>query len=444
MTPRGGVATNPGGPGLHSEDEGESHILALTTMDSSTASDRRLIYRPFLERLNQSSVGTLGAQNLIVSPEHDPRDPDEPPIHAAFANAAELNRGSQMALVGGIGSGKTTELWLTMKLLKRHADAVNVFIDLAELTDLNELNPGALLIAAGLQLYLKVKKLQRTDSVTAAYQKLKALASGGTKWVEADGPEYEEYEPDDQPAMMPIHTPPLLKPRFPAIQRQVADVQALVAEVIPTLLEADAQITIIIDGLDRLIKPDRFREFVEQDLRAFRDFPISVIVAAPLSLWFDKTRFLQDYFDEMRHIPAAIADPGESTFLRDILIRRGAEEVMGGTEVDEIARSSGGVLRDVITLARASAQTAYREDKDRIGPDHVRSAVRRLGKRYLVGLGRSHRNRIRRLLENDEFSLDAPQSIELLINRQVLEHFIQGRDTFAVHPALVEVLEEPA
>jgi hypothetical protein len=350
-----------------------------------------------------------------------------------------------MALVGGIGSGKTTELWLTMNLLKRHADAVNVFVDLAELTDLNELNPGALLIAVGLQLYLKVKKVQRTDDAKAAYQKLKNLANGGTKWVEADGSEDDyEGEPDDDRPMMPIHTPPLLKPRFPAMHRQVTDIQAILSEIIASLIEAQAQITIIIDGLDRLIKPDRFREFAEQDLRALRDFPISVIVAAPLSLWFDKTRFLQDYFDEMRHIPAAIADPGESTFLRDILLRRGAEEVMDGAEVDEIARSSGGVLRDVITLARASAQTAYREDKDRIGPNHVQAAIRQLGKRYLVGLGRSHRNRLRRLIDNEEFSLDAPVNLELLINRQVLEHFSQGRDTFAVHPALIGVLEETA
>src|SRR5258708_6263395 len=102
--------------------------------------DRRQVYRPFLERLNPASLGVLEAENLIVPREHDPRDPDQPPIHVSFTNTAELNRGSQMALVGGIGSGKTTELRLTCKLLNRHEDSVNIFVDLAELTDLNELN----------------------------------------------------------------------------------------------------------------------------------------------------------------------------------------------------------------------------------------------------------------------------------------------------------------
>ena len=38
-----------------------------------------------------------------------------------------------MALVGGIGSGKTTELQLTLKLLNRHSDAINIYLDLAGL-----------------------------------------------------------------------------------------------------------------------------------------------------------------------------------------------------------------------------------------------------------------------------------------------------------------------
>src|ERR1017187_1059984 len=86
--------------------------------------DRRQLYRPFLERLNPIALSrTVIEQELIVPPKSDPRDPEQPPIHEAFASAAELNRGSQMALVGGIGSGKTTELLLTLNRLKRHKDA---------------------------------------------------------------------------------------------------------------------------------------------------------------------------------------------------------------------------------------------------------------------------------------------------------------------------------
>src|SRR5664279_4137093 len=153
----------------------------------ATVFDRRQIYRPFLELLNPSSPSAHDLEAIIVPPEHDPRDPDQPPIHMAFASTAELNRGAQMALVGGIGSGKTTELRLTHKVLKRHKDAVNIFIDLAELTDINQLNPGAIMIAIGTQMYNRLKKADKAkEDVKSAYVKLRVLAKGKTEWVPVD------------------------------------------------------------------------------------------------------------------------------------------------------------------------------------------------------------------------------------------------------------------
>lgn len=99
--------------------------------------------------------------------------------------------------------------------------------------------------------------------------------------------------------------------------------QDLVFQIAMPLEAAEAQTTVLIDGLDRLIRPERFREFAEQDLRALRESKISVIVAAPLLLWFDKGRFLQDYFDDVKHIPATIPDPEKSDFLKQYLSDEG-------------------------------------------------------------------------------------------------------------------------
>ncbi len=400
--------------------------------------DRRQIYRPFLERLNPASPSVIEAQNLIVPSEHDPRDPEQPPIHVAFANAAELRRGSQMALVGGIGSGKTTELQLTLRLLERHADAINIYVDLAELTDLNGLNPGAILIAIGRQLYRKLKKPDRQiPDVQLAYEGLQELANGKTNWV----PVYED-DYNDEPELVAVHVPGLLKPKFPAIKRDIVKVQSLVEEIAEPLLNSDAQITVLIDGLDRLIRPERFRDFAEQDLRALRATKISIIVATPLLLWFDNSRFLQDYFDDVKHIPAAISDPEKSDFLKQVLLRRGASELMGDQEIAEVSRFSGGVLRDLISLAAASAAAAYRDDMDHIGPQHTLSAIRQLGKRYLVGIGNTQQKMLQRLIDNNEFSIENPTAKQLLVNRQVLEHFSGRRDFFAVHPALAKMMTE--
>jgi energy-coupling factor transporter ATP-binding protein EcfA2 len=412
-------------------------------METNTATfDRRQAYRPFIERLNPAS-GKVDSNDLIVLPEHDPRDADQPPIHVAFTNTAELNRGSQLALVGGIGSGKTTQLRLTYNLLKRHSDAVNVLVDLAEITDLDALNPGAILVAIGLEVFKRLRKSDRqAGPAKTAHQKLLLLARGETKWV-------EPYEVDDSndgqydaPDLVPIQTPGLLKPRFPPVHRSVEEAHDLLSQIALPLLASDAQITVLMDGLDRLYTPESFRRFAEQDFRALRDLKISVIVAAPLLMWFDKGRFLQDYFDEVKHIPAAVSDPDKSDFLKRILLRRGALELMDETEISEIARFSGGVLRDLITLARTSAEAAYRDDDDHIRAAHVQLAIRQLGKRYLVGLGKTQRKRLQRLVENDEFSIDDPAARALLVNRQVLEYLTDGRELFGVHPALMKVMKE--
>jgi hypothetical protein len=419
-----------------------------TGLTSNTvAFDRRQIYRPLLERLNPiASLHDLIDRDLIVPRDHDPRDTGQPPIHVAFADSAELNRGTQMALVGGIGSGKTTELLLTQRVLSRHSDAVNIFVDLANYTDLNELNTGAILATVGMRLYSKLKKgTEKVPSeVTAAHTKLRELALGTTKWVPVH--EWEDYDQDYDGGIesVPVYVSGLMKLRFPALRREVKEVKELLLSIASPLLENDGQITLLIDGLDRLIRAERFREYAEQDLQALRGTKMTVIIVAPLLLWYDESRFLLDYFDQVKHIPAAAADPSDSAFLRHILERRGGLELMDHAELASVARYSGGVLRDLLTLARSAAEYAYRDDQDRIGRKHVRAAVKQLGNRYLVGLGKSHKARLRRLADNEEFPINDSTARELLVNRQVLEYFSRGRDFFAIHPALAKVLPKPA
>jgi hypothetical protein len=408
----------------------------------AVAFDRRQLYRPFLERLNPiaSSLNVL-AEGLIVAPDHDPRDTGEPPIHVAFANTAELTRGSQMALVGGIGSGKTTELLLTQKVLGRHADAVNIFVDMADYTDLSEVSPGAVLAVAGFEIYSHLTKSARgpTREATAAHTRLRALAIARTAWV--DPWERGDEMPDD---IVPVQVPGLMRLRFPPLRGKVKEAKDLLFSIASQLVETGSQITLLVDGLDRLIRPELFREFAEQDLQALRGTKISVIIVAPLLFLYDKSRFLQDYFDLVKHIPAAAADPKHSAFLRQILERRGAADLMDRAEITTIAKYSGGVLRDVLTLARSSAEYAYRDGEDRVSRRHVNAAIKQLGNRYLAGLGNTQKRLLRGLTEDGKFPIENSSALGLLVNRQVLEYFKGGLEFFAVHPALAKVLPQPA
>lgn len=427
----------------------KSHILSKKDMDEPKSSDvviadRRQVYRSFLERISPMAPGNSPSQrDLIVTPKFDPGDPAEPPIHDAFATAAELQPGIQIALVGGIGSGKTTELMLTQDRLKHYRDAVNLFIDAAEFTDLSETNPGAMLAAIGLRLFARRRRLpgQATEAMNAAHVKLRELALGKTEWYEGHRDDYGE---DGEGYGFRVDIPGLMKPRYPRLREKVSEVLALLASILAPFLEQGMQVTAIVDGLDRLIDPVRFREFAEQDLRAMRGQKLTIIVAAPLLLWFDKSRFLQDYFDLVKHIPAAAADPKESAFLFEILKRRGGGELMSIASMHEICRASGGVVRDLLSLAQSAAHYAYRDAQDRIKLKHVQAAISQMGNRYLSGLGTSQQRVLQRLRKDNRFSIDDPTSRELLVNRQVLEYSKNRRDYFKIHPALLAVLPEQA
>jgi hypothetical protein len=353
-----------------------------------------------------------------------------------------------MALVGGIGSGKTTELLLTQKVLSRHSDAVNIFVDMAEQADLSEISTGAIVATAGIQLYRHLSKetgnRKLPDAVRTAWLKLRELAYGKTNWVKQPPDPYDdEPNDDDLYEVVPVKVPGVMKRRLPALRRQVVEILEQLL-TIASALEADAQMTLLVDGLDRLIRPELFREFAEQDLQALRGTKISVVIVAPLLFLYDKSRFLQDYFDVVKHIPVAAADPRNSAFLRQILQRRGALELMDRTELTTIAKYSGGVLRDLLTLARSSAEYAYRDDEDRVSRRHVAAAINQLGNRYLVGLGYKQKRLLRGLIDDGKFPIENPVARELLVNRQVLEYFKGGVDYFAVHPALAKILPKTA
>jgi hypothetical protein len=401
--------------------------------------DRRQVYRPFLERLNSlAPISRVEGDNLIVVRSHDPLDFSEPPIHVAFARAAELTRGIQIALVGGIGSGKTTELQLTERQLSRHPDAVNILIDLADKTDLSGMNTGAILAAVGLELYRRARELSEPAAdVNVAHSRLREVAYGKTGWV-AESDLDRGY---DNERAVEVRWPGLMRPRFPAITRQVEEVLELLEKIVAPWIEKDGQITLLLDGLDRL-SAERFRQFAEQDLRALRGTGISVIIVAPLPLWYDKNRFIHEYFEVVKHIPPAANGAEDAKFLREILTRRGASELMEPAQVNSIVRYSGGVIRDLLTLVRSAASYAYGDDEDRVRRKHVATAVHQLGNRYLTGLGIRQRRLLQRLKSHEEFPVDDPLALELIANRQVLEHFQRGRESFTVHPAVAKCMPE--
>lgn len=424
-------------------------IDAETSIPAVSRQDR---FRAFMRRFNPTAPpGHCIAQDLVVEQSSSEI--------AKMAVRADLEPGSQQLVVGGIGSGKSTQLLLIMRRLSDQAKTIPLYIDITRETDVARLNPGAVLASVGLHLLKRCERdataAPKLDSVSGQIRK---FALGETKevWVtDYDYPPYgddyppsdDDYLPIDEDDREPGHyvaqkIPGKLRPvspAFPPLNRDLEEIAEPFRELLAAARDDGAIIVVILDGLDRLTSPGRFWDVVYQDFRLLRKLEISVIAAAPLSILFGVARPISEYVDSVYHLP--VFDPKVSRFPMQVLEKRNAAELMDAGTMEAVARGSGGVLRDLISLARSAATESYLAGGETISQLHVAKAVRELGDSYFLGLGKNHLGVLKQLKREGAFRVDDPASLELLFTRRVLEYH-EPQPRYEIHPALAQLMDE--
>jgi len=164
---------------------------------------------------------------------------------------------------------------------------------------------------------------------------------------------------------------------------------------------------------------------------------VGVMAAAPQSLLYGQGREVSEHFDRVHQIRALSPDAEAGGYLKSVLSHRGGTDLLGQDVVDLICEGSGGVLRDLITLARDAGEAAYIEGAEQILAPHARVAIQQMGESYLRGLGPEQIGILWRLKEEHSFDVAAGPNIELLVTGRVLEY---SATDFRVHPALGPLL----
>ena len=165
---------------------------------------------------------------------------------------------------------------------------------------------------------------------------------------------------------------------------------------------------------------------------------VGVLAAAPLSVLYGEGRSISAHFDKIHYIRALGADTASHEHLQSVLFHRGGLEILGEHEAELICSSSGGVLRDLITLARDAGEDAYIEGSEAITSKHVNTAIKQLGESYRRGLGPNQLEVLQRLDRERYFDVTSIPGIELLVTGRVLEY---SAFDFRVHPALKPLVE---
>ena len=110
-----------------------------------------------------------------------------------------------------------------------------------------------------------------------------------------------------------------------------------------------------------------------------------------------------------------------------------------------IAAYSGGVLRDLLGLARSAAQIAYMTGAEQILAPHVQTAAEQMGRKYMLGLTPAELETLQRLRTSGVFIQTSDEDLALLMTGRILEYPRLGQiPRFKVHPTIEPLLQQLA
>ena len=358
------------------------------------------------------------------------------------AGRLELQPASTHLVVGGIGSGKTTQLFVAAERLRQLPDMRAVYLDVSRKHDLQELRAGVLVALAGLAFGKLLTDDASPPVVNArAFFHTWALTGSGY-WDDGDDlPSYDDTEPpEDWVSIPPVIAPPL-RPATPSL---TSGEGAALKSLTKALRSRVPHVALLFDGLDRVVDMDAFEAIVRDDVALLRALGIGVVLVGPLKLLYGTWRPIAAPFDKLYQVPwIDPAEPAGRDFLTQILRVRSPENVLSDEGAARLVEMSGGVLRDLIGLARDAGEEAYLAGDETIDPAHADAAADAFGRTLMLGLVEDDLTTLQRVRAQGSFVPVSDLDLALLMTGRVLE-YRNGRTRYAVHPTLRPLLEQLA
>jgi len=345
----------------------------------------------------------------------------------------ELAPASTHLIVGGIGSGKTTELLMTERRLLEK-DVVTVYVDVSKQHDIAKMVPGALLAQVTLAI---ADQVAATDPTSPHVRAARDVAHGA--WRDLD--EGDIYGDDSH---LRKFVPGVLQPPHP-LAEDVARAKAPLEGLLILIQRRARHLVVLLDGLDRMSDLATLERLVVQDVRVLSELGIGVVLVGPLRALYGLDRMLVQRFDSFHHQPwiDVTGNPFGRAFLTDVLTRRGGD-ALDPPGLDALVDASGGVLRDLLALAQSALVEVYMAGHDRIGSHDVADAVDAFGRKHLQGLRPAEIEVLQRVRTQGTFVQTSEDDLALLMTRRVLEYRSEDRPRYAVHPTIAHLLVQLA
>jgi hypothetical protein len=397
--------------------------------------ERRNAFRELIRHLDPAEKPQRAMeQGFYVEPDSS--------ISERIATRLELSPTSTHMLIGGIGSGKTTQLLRVRERLEAVGDVRAFFVDVFQRQQLESLaRPGVLLALAGLEVESVAWSSMKGPIPPEIPDALKALARiAGGRWVDIQDAIMEEEESrmgDDY-----VWRPGIIAP--PPEQGELTRLEEAIRTACAAL---PFQPVLLFDGLDRVVDVSRFISLLSMDLPMLKRVGIGVVVVAPQHARTWEHGAAQELFDEVHlHGAAYTGDKNGLEFLVQVLLARTADSpLLPASICAMLAKQSGGIVRDLLSLARAATEEAYRLGADTIEAEHVRTAAEQFGRNLVVGITDEMIDRLKSLPPRHgarlpfSFTPATEIDIRLLLRRLVIE-IPSAPVRYTLHPTIAPLI----
>jgi hypothetical protein len=347
---------------------------------------------------------------------------------------AEIQPEVAQAIVGGIGLGKTTQLFAAAQALRSSDDLEPRYVDVSAIHNLAKLRPSLLLTLVGLELIeLAKQELDATRGINTP------LGRAAKRINENANGHWEDYDPGYPDEGEPAKWMPGVIQEPEPVASEVAWIEDEVKEL---LSHFDKRLVVLFDGLDRAHDLKQLVAVLSQDLRALKRLGIGSVIALPERMLFGRERaFLEQLeWHALTAFDVEQDSPSAQLFV-DVIARRTPEGLLDTTAIERLVSLSGGVFRDLVVLARSAGEEAYMAGAPIIDPRFVKHAADRFGRKRLLGLTKDQLAVLQRVRKKGIFVETDDSDIALLASGCILQ-YARPNSRFEVHPTLSPLLKE--
>ncbi|MBS3027725.1 MAG: hypothetical protein HCA25_11740 [Dolichospermum sp. DET50] len=346
-----------------------------------------------------------------------------------------LRPSSSHLLLGGIGSGKTTQLLVACQQINEIEDTHAIYVDVSLYTDISKITSGVLTAIAGLEL-AKLIEDSEDEHIIQSIDSIRNLANGYTYYYDHND-DYDNYDSDliSRKGIIPK------KSEGYGISLELLE---LVSKLSKAASEKYGNIVFLFDGLDRLDDTKVFMQLVYSDAKAISSVGIGLVLVGSLTAIYGNYRdtvdnsldyfCYQPFFDVENDLEAY-------NFFEEIIQTRSSEDFIEKSAIRVLILSSGGVLRDFITLTQASIEETYLSGENQVGQKQVLKAVDDFSRSQLLGVSDKELNILEQVIKTKTFIPRTDEDLRLLVRRLILE-YREPKISYAVHPAIKQILEQ--